>query len=71
MVGTAGLEPATSWSRTRRTTKLCYVPMTRLSLAAKESIDFLEPEFKQRHLICFAKPVENAHFGQGLNVGFR
>lgn len=27
MVGTAGFEPATSWSRTRRTTKLCYVPM--------------------------------------------
>ena len=26
VVGTAGLEPATSWSRTRRTTKLCYVP---------------------------------------------
>ncbi len=23
MVGTAGFEPATSWSRTRRTTKLC------------------------------------------------
>ena len=27
LVGTAGFEPATSWSRTRRTTKLCYVPM--------------------------------------------
>ena len=27
VVGTAGFEPATSWSRTRRTTKLCYVPM--------------------------------------------
>lgn len=27
VVGTAGFEPATSWSRTKRTTKLCYVPM--------------------------------------------
>ena len=27
MVGTTGFEPVTSWSRTRRTTKLCYVPM--------------------------------------------
>ncbi len=26
MVGTTGFEPVTSWSRTRRTTKLCYVP---------------------------------------------
>lgn len=31
MVGTAGFEPATSWSRTRRTTKLCYVPMRFIS----------------------------------------
>ena len=26
MVGTEGFEPSTSWSRTKRTTKLCYVP---------------------------------------------
>ena len=27
MVGTTGFEPATSWSQTKRTTKLCYVPI--------------------------------------------
>ena len=27
LVGTTGFEPVTSWSRTRRTTKLCYVPI--------------------------------------------
>ena len=26
MVGMTGFEPATSWSQTRRTTKLCYIP---------------------------------------------
>lgn len=26
MVGVTGFEPATSWSQTRRTTKLCYTP---------------------------------------------
>jgi hypothetical protein len=29
LVGTVGFEPTTSWSRTRRTTKLCYVPSFR------------------------------------------
>lgn len=33
VVGTAGFEPATSWSRTRRTTKLCYVPLQTKDLA--------------------------------------
>lgn len=26
-IGVAGFEPATSWSQTRRTTKLCYTPV--------------------------------------------
>ena len=25
-IGMTGFEPATSWSQTRRTTKLCYIP---------------------------------------------
>ena len=44
VVGTVGLEPATSWSRTRRTTKLCYVPTSRNS--ASDSILFALHEFK-------------------------
>ncbi len=28
MVGMKGFEPLTSWSRTRRTAKLCYIPLS-------------------------------------------
>jgi hypothetical protein len=36
MVGAAGFEPAASWSRTRRSTKLSHAPMS-FSLAARGS----------------------------------
>ena len=52
VVGTAGLEPATSWSRTRRTTKLCYVPTS--AETAGVSIVLLSKEFKYGHLGCVA-----------------
>ena len=32
MVGVTGFEPAASWSRTKRTTKLCHTPMVIFSL---------------------------------------
>ena len=52
MVGTTGFEPVTSWSRTRRTTKLCYVPKHSRNRAKNYST--LEIEFKERHLVAFA-----------------
>ena len=35
MVGVTGLEPAASWSRTKRTTKLCHTPAERIILYHK------------------------------------
>ena len=60
MVGTTGFEPVTSWSRTRRTTKLCYVPIARNS--RNEEYSTLEREIKERHLIAFAKPLKGPDF---------
>ncbi len=49
MVGTAGFEPATSWSRTKRTTKLCYVPCV---FQAPDKYSTFSEKIKERHLIC-------------------
>ena len=34
VVGVTGFEPATSWSQTRRSTKLSYTPLTRVTYHA-------------------------------------
>ena len=49
LVGTAGFEPATSWSRTKRTTKLCYVPCV---FQTPDKYSTFSEKIKERHLIC-------------------
>ncbi len=42
VVGAIGFEPTTSWSQTRRSTKLSYTPMFLMLF------DLLGPDFRQR-----------------------
>ncbi len=62
MVGTARFELATSWSRTRRTTKLCYVPLTKVLAFASDNVITLVSLLKERHLVAFAQSVKRTKF---------
>ena len=48
MVGVTGLEPAASWSRTKRTTKLCHTPASPYLHIIPQTERFVNPFFEKK-----------------------
>ena len=69
MVGTMGFEPTTFWSRTRRTTKLCYVPRRQGMYPSARYYATLERKIKEGHLVRFIETFSSPNIVQCSQSG--